>query len=102
MIPEWMETKDENGNAVIKNNGVWTNTTLNIPELIATYLKVWLEDSVPSDLTESIKLSQGQYSSEKQETAISNIYSSFQSDRILELQHTLAQLEEAKEKTNIN
>jgi hypothetical protein len=32
----------------IKNNGVWTNTTLNIPELMATYMKVWLEDNLPS------------------------------------------------------
>ena len=31
-----MEEVDEAGNGKIKNNGVWTNTHLNIPELIAT------------------------------------------------------------------
>jgi hypothetical protein len=41
-----METVNEEGQTAIKNNGIWTNTTLNIPELIATYLKVWLEDAV--------------------------------------------------------
>jgi hypothetical protein len=44
-----METVNEEGQTAIKNNGIWTNTTLNIPELIATYLKVWLEDAVPAE-----------------------------------------------------
>lgn len=100
MVPEWMEGKDEEGNPVIKNNGVWTNTTNNIQELIATYLKIWLEDSVPSELTESIKTSQGQYTVEKQELAISEVYSTLTTDRILELQNNLARLEQAKENTN--
>ena len=47
LVPEWMEGVDDNNNPVIKNNGVWTNTHVNIPELISTYMKVWLEDSVP-------------------------------------------------------
>ena len=101
LVPEWMETKDEQGNAVIRNNGVWTNTTVNIPELIATFLKIWLEDSVPSDLTEGILSSQGQYTPERQEASISNVYSTLQNERILELQNNLARLEEAKENTNV-
>jgi hypothetical protein len=96
LIPEWMETTDEEGNMVIKNNGVWTNTTMNIPELIATYLKVWLEDSVPSDLTEGIKASQGLYTTEKQLEAVTNVYGSLTENRIVELKNTLAKLEEAK------
>lgn len=96
LIPEWMETTDEAGNLVIKNNGVWTNTTLNIPELIATYLKVWLEDSVPTELTEGITASQGLYTSEKQVNAITSVYGSLQETRIAELNATLSKLEEAK------
>jgi hypothetical protein len=46
MIPEWMESVDSES---IKNNGVWTNKR-NIPELMATYMKVWLEDNLPSEL----------------------------------------------------
>ena len=99
LIPEWMETKDEEGNMVIRNNGVWTNTTINIPELIATYLKVWLEDSVPSDLIEGIKESQGQYTVEKQQDALTKVYDTIVNNRILEFQNTLAKLEEAKQQT---
>jgi hypothetical protein len=89
MVPEWMETKDEEGNSVIKNNGVWTNTTLNIPELIATYLKVWLEDSVPTELSQAIESSKGQYSSEKQLTAITEVYGGLIANRVAELNNML-------------
>lgn len=74
LIPEWMETKDEAGNLVINNNGVWTNTTLNIPELIATYMKIWFEDAVPADLTNGIKDSQGLYTSAKQKEILAEVY----------------------------
>jgi hypothetical protein len=89
LVPEWMETTDEEGNAVITNNGVWTNTALNIPELIATYLKVWLEDAVPAELTEAIQNSKGKYTSEKQVEAITQVYGGLVSNRIAELNNML-------------
>ena len=104
MIPEWMETVDEEGNVTIKNNGVWTNTTLNIPELIATYIKVWLEDSVPTDLVEGIKNSQGKYTTEKQKETIKNVYNGLVENRKIEMTNLqdglLGQLETLKEQTN--
>jgi len=99
MIPEWMESVDTEGNVTIKQNGVWTNTTLNIPELIATYLKVWLEDSVPSDLIEGINESKGLYTSEKQIAAATNVYSTLVENRLSELKITLETLEEAQKQT---
>jgi hypothetical protein len=94
LIPEWMEAKDEAGNMSIKNNGVWTNTTLNIPELIATYMKVWLEDSVPTDLTNGIKESQGLYTEDKQKDALKNVYVGIIEGRKGELKLMLTNLEE--------
>ena len=92
LIPEWMETKDESGNLNIRNNGVWTNTTINIPELIATYLKVWLEDSVPSDLIDGIKESQGLYTPEKQKTEVEKVYHGLVENRKIELNNILDNL----------
>lgn len=94
MVPEWMETTDEEGNNIIKNNGVWTNTTLNIPELIATYLKVWLEDSVPTELSQAIESSKGQYTSEKQLTAITEVYGGLIANRIAELNNMLTSIKQ--------
>ena len=94
LVPEWMESTDEEGNNVIKTNGVWTNTTLNIPELIATYLKVWLEDAIPAELTQAINDSKGQYTSEKQLEAITQVYGGLVSSRITELNNMLSSIKE--------
>lgn len=94
MVPEWMETTDEEGNNVIKNNGVWTNTTLNIPELIATYLKVWLEDAIPAELTDAVESSKGQYTSEKQLAAVKEVYGGLFANRIAELNNMLNSIKE--------
>ena len=104
LVPEWMESKDADGNLVIKNNGVWTNTTINIPELIATYLKVWLEDSVPSDLLEGIKESKGQYTEEKQKETMKAVYGELFKNREAEIEFLIKNLEtqynEFTEETN--
>lgn len=104
MIPEWMLETNSEGEENIKNNGIWTNTTLNIPELIATYIKVWLEDSVPTDLVEGIKESQGQYTTEKQKETIKNVYHGLVENRKIEMTNLqdglLGQLESLKEQTN--
>jgi hypothetical protein len=97
LIPEWMETKDEQGNLSIKNNGVWTNTTLNIPELIATYMKVWFEDAVPTDLINGIKESQGLYTSEKQKETLKNVYTGLLEGRKAELKGMLDNLNKQAE-----
>jgi hypothetical protein len=93
MTPEWMEGKDEDGNYAIKNNGVWTNTTINIPELIATYIKVWLEDSVPNELLESMKQSTGQYTEEKQVEAVKNVYNGLLENRKKEIEAMIQNFE---------
>jgi len=95
LVPEWMEEiSDESGVPTIKNNGIWTNTTLNIPELIATYLKVWLEDAVPAELTQAIEDSKGQYTPEKQLEAISQVYNGLVSNRITELNNMLSSIKQ--------
>lgn len=100
LIPEWMETTDENGNMVINNNGIWTNTTINIPELIATYIKVWLEDSVPSDLTNGVQASKGKYTPEKQKETLKDVYFGIVENRKNELNNMMSNL--IKELDNVN
>lgn len=96
MIPEWMEEVDEAGNTKIKNNGVWTNTHLNIPELIATYLKVWLEDSVPEDLTAGIESSKDVYTLANQKAKVEEVYGNLITARVEELNNTIKILETKK------
>lgn len=81
MVPEWMEELDSDGNSIIKYNGLWTNSTLNIPELISTYMKVWLEDSVPQELLDGMAETKGIYSEENQAKKIEEVYSSLVQSR---------------------
>jgi hypothetical protein len=81
MVPEWMENSNEGGDITLRNNGVWTNTTLNIPELIGTYMKVWFEDSVPQDLLDGMAETNGAYSMEKQRAAIESVYGTLVANR---------------------
>lgn len=96
-IPEWMEEYDENGNQVILNNGVWTNTINNIPELIATYLKLWLEDNVPTDLLEAMEKTKGSYTTDKQKSKIEEIYSELITNRVNDINEILTKLTEQAE-----
>jgi len=85
MIPEWMEETNVDGNITVKNNGVWTNTTLNIPELIGTYMKVWFEDSVPEDIITSMEETNGKYSMNAQRESIADVYGTLVQNRRVEL-----------------
>jgi len=93
MVPEWMESTNEGGDITLKNNGVWTNTTLNIPELIGTYMKVWFEDSVPQDLIDGMVETNGTYSMEKQKIAIEKVYGTLVSNRRKEFAAMIASKE---------
>ena len=85
LIPEWMESESENeGEIIIKDNGIWTNNILSIPELIATYMKVWLEDSVPEHLLKGIEESKGLHTESNQKDILKNVYENIVSDRINE------------------
>jgi len=94
MIPEWMESLDEDGKVSIKNNGVWTNTHLNIPELIATYLKLWLEDSVPEELLKGMEGTKNKYTMENQKEAIRKVYGTFIENRITEIKELITTVSE--------
>lgn len=96
MIPEWMVTKNEEGKDVIKDNGVWTNTTQNIPELIATFMKLYLEDNIPSELTDSMKSSVGKYTPENHKTIIEKVYGDLVGNRKVEFEGMKPKMEETK------
>jgi hypothetical protein len=86
MIPEWMVTKNEDGQDMVKNNGVWTNTLTNVPELIATYIKLFLEDNIPSDLVDNMSSTTGTYTPENQKKTIEEVYGNLVSKRVEEIE----------------
>lgn len=93
MVPEWMEDSElEDGNINLNNNGIWTNNVLAIPKLISDFMRIWLEDSVPTDFTESMLKSKDLYTEEMQENKVNEIYSKLILDRKNEFE-TLLKIE---------
>jgi len=103
ILPEWMETKDEDGNPILRDNGIWTNTTQNIPELIGRYLKLYLEDSEPAEILENMEKTKGTYTSDVQRDKIEVVYGNLMRNRISEIEALMEktnQLQETKTETN--
>jgi len=86
MVPEWMEeSTSPEGVTNLKSNGVWSNSLIEIPHLIAQYMKVWLEDSIPQNIIDSMEATKGQYTYEKQKTSVEKVYAELVEKRKLEL-----------------
>ena len=94
LVPEWMTKGNDNGQIDLVDNGVWTNNILAIPGLIAQYMKVWLEDSVPQELIDGMLNSKGQYTVENQKTKIKEVYEGLVAERLSEFENLLKEKEE--------
>jgi len=103
ILPEWMETKDADGYPIVKDNGIWTNTTQNIPELIGRYLKLYLEDSEPAEILDGMETSRGHYTPDAQKDKLEVVYNNLVANRIAEIETLMEktnQLQETKTETN--
>lgn len=98
MVPEWMESEDSTSNSIkLKNNGIWTNDGLAIPNLIAEFMRAWLEDSVPQEFIDGMNDSKDLFTEEKEAELIKELYTNFVSARKAEFE-TLLQIEEKNQK----
>jgi hypothetical protein len=106
MLPEWMVTKskDDGGGVELKNNGIWTDNLMNIPELVATYIKLWLEDSVPTHLLEGMEEERGKHTTAIQKTKIEEVFTNIIDARSKELAAIIpvAETEDTVETTDTN
>jgi glycosyltransferase involved in cell wall biosynthesis len=86
MVPEWMEQEVVEGqDRSLKENGIWTYDTLRIPDLIATFIRLWLEDNVPSEVYEKMESTPTKYSMEQMRSSILDYYSKQINARLAEL-----------------
>lgn len=86
MVPEWLEEVDQQNNAIIKDNGIWTNDILKMPDLVATFIRLWLEDNIPSELYQKMNESvDGKYSIEEEKKTVEIVYNNLIQKRKMEL-----------------
>lgn len=84
VVPEWMEHTVD-GNLNLKENGVWTYDTVRIPDLISTFLKLWLEDNIPDEVYTTMVKDNDQYSMENMNNKIMEYYTNLIETRKIEL-----------------
>ena len=85
MIPEWMGELEDNGNLKLNDNGVWTSNLNAIPDLVATMVGLYMEDSIPTNITESMKSWSSKYSEEDLEANVTEVYTNIFNRRVVEL-----------------
>ena len=99
MVPEWMGELDKNGNLNLKDNGVWTTNLNALPDIIATMVGLYLEDSLPENIVKNMEEYKTQYTQTQLVSNIESAYSNIFSRRIVEL-YTLKENKE-KELENV-
>lgn len=95
MVPEWMGNLDENGNLNLVDNGVWTANLNSIPDLIATMVGLYIEDSIPQNLLEKMEEMKLQFNEDESKTILKEVYGGIFKRRVEELE-TIIDREENK------
>lgn len=95
ILPEWLEDADASGNITIKENGVWVSSTKEIPTLVGQFIKLWLEDGIPEDISVKANETALKYTEEAQNEKLKSVYSSLVDDRVKEIETLIKQTENA-------
>jgi hypothetical protein len=69
-IPEWM--MDENNN--INNAGIWFDNINDVYPMIASVVRTWVNDEVPSEIFNEMKKMSDKYTPSQQKDAINAVY----------------------------
>ena len=89
LVPEWMGNVDDKGNLQLNDNGVWTANLNALPDLIATMVGLYMEDSIPTNITEGTTEYTTQYTEEKTKNTIKEVYGKIFDRRIVEINNLI-------------
>ena len=89
LVPEWMGNVDDKGNLQLNDNGVWTANLNALPDLIATMVGLYMEDSIPTNITEGTTEYTTQYTEENTKNTIKEVYGKIFDRRIVEINNLI-------------
>jgi len=95
MVPEWMGNIDENGNLQLNDNGIWTANLNAIPDIIATVVGLYLEDSIPTNIKDTMIEYKSKYMPDEMKKELKESYNRIFGRRIIELK-TIGEKEQEK------
>ena len=92
-IPEWMWNQDKTD---MSTNGLWFNDFKDVHKLIAQAIKLWMDDQIPSIITDEMIKMNDKYSKEQKETQTISVIKELIEERIEELKVVINKIDETK------
>lgn len=83
VIPEWMYNEEGTN---LTNAGVWFDDIRDSQKIIANVVKSFLDDKVPLELYESMKLFENKYTIENRREQINEIFNNYVENRVNEME----------------
>lgn len=75
-----------------ENNGLWSQNSFDIPELLKTAIQAYLEDNIPDEIYKAMEETVSKYTPEISEKTIKETYEYFVNKRINEFEAVLEQI----------
>ena len=69
LIPEWMLSEDK---TQLLDNGIWFNDINSVHKIIADVIRTWINDDIPSEITDAMKETAKKYSFDEYKVNLDN------------------------------
>lgn len=86
LIPEWMLTEDKSN---FLDNGIWFNNINDVHKIIASIVRTWINDDIPTEVTNAMKETAKKYSFDEYKINLEKLMESYIDDREKEFQEVI-------------
>ena len=86
LIPEWMLSEDK---TQLLDNGIWFNDINSVHKIIADVIRTWINDDIPSEITDAMKETAKKYSFDEYKVNLDNLINSYINERVKEFQEVI-------------
>lgn len=86
LIPEWMLSEDK---TQLLDNGIWFNDINSVHKIIADVVRTWMNDDIPTEITDAMKETAKKYSFDEYKTNLDNLINSYIDERVKEFEEVI-------------
>lgn len=86
LIPEWMLSEDK---TQLLDNGIWFNDINSVHKIIADVIRTWVNDDIPSEITDAMKETAKKYSFDEYKVNLDNLINSYINERVKEFEEVI-------------
>lgn len=86
LIPEWMLSEDK---TQLLDNGIWFNDINSVHKIIADVVRTWMNDDIPTEITDAMKETAKKYSFDEYKTNLDSLMNSYIDERVKEFEEVI-------------